>query len=365
MLSGSPRSLQLLSGLIVFLLLCAALTPIASAQESSVDPDSVLLRANLQPDGSADWTVEYRIRIDDANTSDAFDSLQADIQANESAFESRFADRMRPTVNAAENATGRSMAIESVAVATSRQTLGQEYGVITYTFEWTGFAVVDGSRIVAGDAVAGLFLDDETSLTIAWPGSYRAVTVQPSPTETDARSATWAGRLDFASDEPVVVVDAQATETPGPGTTTAGTGPVDGDNGDDTGPSDGADGGLSTTLLAVIALAIIAVLGLGGWFYTRRRGPPEAADGPEEPSSEPPADLLSNEERVLQLLSEHGGRMKQQQVADELDWTDAKTSQVVSNLREDEEINSFRLGRENVLTLPDHDLTDSPGDDDQ
>jgi uncharacterized membrane protein len=225
--------------------------------------------------------------------------------------------------------------------------------------------VVDGSRIMAGDAVAELFLDAETSLTISWPESYRAVTVRPSPTATDARSVTWTGRMDFASDEPSVVVDAQATPPPGPGTTTAGTGPIDGDTGDGTGPSDGGDGGRSTTLLAVIALAIITILGLGGWFYTRRRVPAGEAEGPDEPSSEPPADLLSNEERVLQLLSDHGGRMKQQQVADELDWTDAKTSQVVSNLREDEAINSFRLGRENVLTLPDHDLTDSPGDDDQ
>jgi Uncharacterized membrane-associated protein/domain len=61
---------------------------------------------------------------------------------------------------------------------------------------------------------------------------------------------------------------------------------------------------------------------------------------------------LSNEERVLRLLKGNGGRMKQQQVVTELDWTDAKTSQVVGSLREDEKIEVFRIGRENVLTLP-------------
>jgi hypothetical protein len=39
-------------------------------------------------------------------------------------------------------------------------------------------------------------------------------------------------------------------------------------------------------------------------------------------------------------------------VVQELDWTDAKTSQVVGNLREDGDVEVFRIGRENVLALP-------------
>ena len=65
-----------------------------------------------------------------------------------------------------------------------------------------------------------------------------------------------------------------------------------------------------------------------------------------------PEALLSSEERVLRLLEDNGGRMKQQQVVQELDWTDAKTSQVVGTLRDDGEIEVFRIGRENVLALP-------------
>jgi len=44
--------------------------------------------------------------------------------------------------------------------------------------------------------------------------------------------------------------------------------------------------------------------------------------------------------------------VKQQEVVSELDWTEAKTSQVVGDLREDDEIDVFRIGRENVLALP-------------
>jgi uncharacterized membrane protein len=54
----------------------------------------------------------------------------------------------------------------------------------------------------------------------------------------------------------------------------------------------------------------------------------------------------------MRLVRDRGGRMKQQEVVSELDWSAARTSQVVSGLREDGALETFRLGRENVLKLP-------------
>ena len=54
--------------------------------------------------------------------------------------------------------------------------------------------------------------------------------------------------------------------------------------------------------------------------------------------------------------------MKQQEVAQTLDWTDAKTSQVVRKMREEGDLDAFRLGRENVLVLPDEEF--GPSDED-
>jgi hypothetical protein len=65
------------------------------------------------------------------------------------------------------------------------------------------------------------------------------------------------------------------------------------------------------------------------------------------------------------VLDYNDGRMKQQQVAERLDWTAAKTSQVISGLREDDELVTFRIGRENVVTLPDVDLADDISGDDE
>jgi len=80
----------------------------------------------------------------------------------------------------------------------------------------------------------------------------------------------------------------------------------------------------------------------------------DGADAEGAPESER-EDLLSNEERVLQFVREQGGRVKQQEIVEAFDWTEARTSQIVRDLRDDGTLEGFRLGRENVLKLPDED----------
>jgi len=88
----------------------------------------------------------------------------------------------------------------------------------------------------------------------------------------------------------------------------------------------------------------------------------EGGDSGGAADSEPPAELLSNEERVLALLEEEGGRIKQQDVVQTLDWSETKTSEVVSDLRESDRIEVYRLGRNNVLALPGTGLGYESGD---
>ena len=346
--------------LVVVIVATALLVPTATGvglggfEQQSVDADVVVMTADVGPDGGADWTVAYRIRLDDDNATQAFEDLRADIQANPSAYTDRFGNRMQRTAGAAENATGREMAVENVTVSAREETFGQTYGVITYRFQWTNFAAVSDDRIEIGDALSGLFLDGETSLTVRWPSPYRAERVTPSPDERTNTSVTWRGQQEFGANEPRAVVTSQPASS------------------DDGGPS---------TLLVGGALVLVALA--AGVYAFRRYGLSDGDDSPDrsEPTETaettspppndsnggggtetPPPDLLSNEEQVIQLLEANGGRLKQQQVAGELDWTDAKTSQVIGGLRDDEEVETFRIGRENVVTLPDTELTGGADD---
>jgi len=312
-----------------------------SAYQSAVDPDVVLLRADVREDGTAEWTVEFRVQLDDENETAAFESVQSDVEADPSSFTSQFATGMERTVSSAENQTGREMALENVTVTATKEQLPQEYGVLTYRFTWTNFAQADGDRLRVGDSLSGFFLDSQSSLVLAWPSGYEAQSVTPGPDERGNGSVTWRGSADFGPNEPRVVVSPAGT-------------------------------GLPTALLAGVAVLVVALVAAGLLYRSRTGDDGDATDAGESPAvddtaagaaggggaaaddggDEPPEELLSNEERVVRLLEDNGGRIKQQQIAGEFDWTDAKTSQVVGNLRDEDAVETFRIGRENVVALP-------------
>lgn len=330
-----------------------------AAAATDVDADETRMWIDLHADGDATWTVEYWIRLDDDDEEAAFETLARDVEDDPANYTERFGDRMRSTAEDAEEATDREMTVRNVTVSAGTQDVPTRYGVVTYTFEWTNFAEIDGNTIRAGDAIERLFLEEGTRFVIRWPETHALEDVRPSADEnlSDDNRVGWAGAKDFGPGEPLVVVTA-----------------------DDSGPE--------TLLLhpvgLVTLLVLLALSTATAFAWYRRRtlplvGPNEGrGDVPSEgastaataendaggrttsqaeepfagPSGEPPAELLSNEERVMRLVRERGGRIKQQEIVQEFDWTDAKTSQVVRDLREDGELEGFRLGRENVLRLP-------------
>jgi len=358
------------------------------AQTGDIAADTVVLRAEVAPDGDAQWRIAYRIELSDENRTAAFESLQTDIRENTSAYVARFEGRMGTTVAAAENATGREMVASNFSVTAQRNPFptSTEYGVVAYTFTWEGFAATQGQRVVAGDALAGLYLDSGTVLTIAWPEEYDVRSVSPAADQRSETAVTWRGERNFGPDQPGVVL-APASALP--------------------------------IRPLYLAAAAVVLLGIAGAVLLRRRGDfpigagddlgplagdedavvaPDSAgeddrdaggsddsasverahdDGAEEVADDeaaagaaadattPPDELLSPHERVLRLVTDNGGRMKQADVTDALDWSAARTSQVVGDLRDEGDIESFRLGRENVLRIPEADDEPHPGDTDR
>ena len=325
-------------------------------QQGGVDADEVQMDVMLRPNGTAEWTLEFWVRLDDNESTTAFDSLQDDIRDDPENHTRTFAERMNDTVATASDATGREMSADGFAVETERQSFAREYGVVRYTFRWHGFAAVEGDELRAGDAIEGIYLDEGTRLLLEWPEGYERTSVTPDPDDDREHAVSWrGGETDFVSGEPRVVITA-------------------------------AGSGLRTAVLAGVAVAAVGLAAVGVWWYRDRTSTAgrtadedESSDREPDPDSAsgsgsatasagttaesagssatgtPEMDLLSNEEQVLRLVRDNGGRMKQQAVVEELGWTDAKTSKVVSGLREEGELESFRLGRENVLSLPDAD----------
>lgn len=175
--------------------------------------------------------------------------------------------------------------------------------------------------------------------------------VAPGPDERRDGAALWSGPEQFAADEPRVVLESGSGSfgvVPWPGV------------------------GSNDQFLALItvggALVTISLGGIAGVVtIVRHRRGSDAETASEETQAtggtgtttsatgeapDPDNELLSNEERVLALLETENGRVKQRQLVDQFGWSETKTSEVVGELKDAEEIDVYRLGRENVLTLP-------------
>lgn len=318
---------------------------VESLLAQDIDADAVVLAAEIRPDGDADWRVTYQLTLDSEERVTAFEELRDDVETGPGAYLDPFEDRMETTAANAAETTGREMRVEAFSVEAERETQPQgALGLVTFRFDWVGFAAVDDDTIRAGDALDRLILGDGERLVLSWPAEFSHQTSSPAPDTVEQQRVVWRGPVEFDDGQP-------RTELT-------------------------TDDEIDTRLALAALGAVVGGLAVAVLVWRRRTGtdPPDSAEtaatGGTEPQEGgageqgPPPELLSNEERVLRLLEQNGGRMKQKAVAEELDWTAAKTSQVVSDLREQGTVESFRLGRENVLTLPDVDIVGT-GDDEQ
>jgi uncharacterized membrane protein len=91
----------------------------------------------------------------------------------------------------------------------------------------------------------------------------------------------------------------------------------------------------------------------------------DAADDDSMPApSVPDEELLSDDDRVIRMLKDHGGRMKQVKIVEDTGWSKSKVSMLLSDMEEEGTISKLRVGRENVISLAGHepDAAGSPFD---
>jgi hypothetical protein len=91
----------------------------------------------------------------------------------------------------------------------------------------------------------------------------------------------------------------------------------------------------------------------------------EQQDADEEPATETPqtgtAHVAANQaidpdrEKVLRILQESGGRIRQRQIVDETDWSASKVSRRLSKMEDDGLISKVTIGRENIVMLDEED----------
>jgi len=81
---------------------------------------------------------------------------------------------------------------------------------------------------------------------------------------------------------------------------------------------------------------------------------PAESDAAVEAAREAPA---TDQDRVVRLVEDAGGRIKQSRIVEETEWSKAKVSRLLSSMEDNGRITKIRIGRENLICIDDEAAT--------
>lgn len=338
------------------------------------ETDNSITRIEVDADGSATWTITVRTRLETDDDQAAFETFQEDFEANRSRYLGPFRDNIRTVVESASNDTGREMRATNFSAETDIQAVPRRWGVVSYEFAWSNFSAVRSESVVVGNVFqSGFFIAENDTLQIVAPDGQQFQSVDPAPDSIDNGTATWSGRRDFADQRPRATFDRVVVTETSEQTVTSGTA-VSSPSGTTTEPSaetatrapretsetavsDPQSSFESGWILATIA-GLVVVIGVaavrlrGATDKTLSGDPPDLTPAADESTTSIPR-FASDEERVLAILDDHDGEIKQAELVDTVDWSKSKVSRVLSEMEEGGRVEKLRLGRENLVRTVD------------
>jgi len=350
------------------------------------DPNTAT-RIRIEPtsDGDAQWTVSVRYALSDERDRAAFDSVgerfrDGEVGPDATLFEgfARQASQNLDRTMRIENVDRELVTHDDPSSFDVASAETAAVGELRLTFVWTEFLEEDGENLVLGDALTTsdggtwlLSLEDRQTLEVATPEGY-SVTGTPSTAvaQLSDGDVIIEGPQTFEGGDPVVIVYGPASTIAPPWTMLTAAiviaavliaGSIVGYRRMDGSPGSAASGSVDE-----------ATVDSGGGERTDHgrldavTGDPtdpnsasngSGADGgeaaAEEEAEAEDLSLLSDEERVERLLEDNGGRMRQADIVAKTGWSDAKVSQLLSAMAELGRVEKLRLGRENLISIPD------------
>lgn len=298
--------------MLAVLLLCSA--AVTAADTSTY---ATTYTITVQEDGSALWQIEYRTLLATDSDLAAFDNYTRELPP---VYLPQVQTLMQRSAAQASLAASRPMAISNVTGNAVVQTSPTgRYGVVVYSFSWSGFAEPDGTLAV-GDAFAGgLYLARDNTLILRYPSGWTVTRAEPAP-DDQRDGLVWYGLRTFSPGEPRVIL-----EKP------------------------------SFPIVPAIAVLFLVCLAGVGWLLYRRKedqGIQEEPAEPEEPAAPlSEAEVAGLEERILHLLESAGGEQYQSEIVKDLGIPKSTVSSAIGSLHQRGIIQKVKKGRENLIRL--------------
>lgn len=313
--SSKTASVTTFFVILCVLLIVATIPSNAVAQEQTVQRINII---ELNESGDAQWSVEVREPLETETDVSNFESYVEQVNNTENnQTTNRFRDEFERVVQGADDSYERDMSLGQINVdAKISNTATGTFGLTIIQFKWVGYAdSAENGNIKLGQILSdGYTIDESERLRIVPPEGYATGTTPAGSEVTDDNDVQWTG--------PYAFTDLSFNFTK---------------------QANNPDQSLSPAVIGSVAL-IITILSLIGAYKYRSKD----EEDENEWSSE---DLETEEEKVVSLLEENDGRIKQKSVSDEFDWSDTKVSRVTGELEEENIIRKLTVGRENVLDL--------------
>jgi len=296
---------------LIVLLLCSAA---AGAEPASATTYTI----TVLEDGSALWQIEYRTLLATDSDLAAFDTYTHELP---SMYLPQVQDLMQRSAAQASVAASRHMAVSNVTGNTVVQTSPTgRYGVVVYSFAWSGFAKPDGTLAIGDGFAGGLYLAKDNPLILRYPHGWSVSRVEPAP-DDQRDGLVWYGLRTFGPGEPRVTVEKSSFPL----------------------------------IPVIIILFMISLLGAGFMVYQRRksRDVPDESSEPDEPAARPLSseEAAGLEERIIAILLAAGGEQYQSEIVKALGIPKSTVSSSLNTLHQRGLIQKVKKGRENLIRL--------------
>jgi len=314
--------------------------------------DTTTFRVTLYENGSATWAMVHYQPLETENDTEQFRAYATNFEENETELYRDFVTDAEALTRIGTNKTDRRMTASNFERSAGVEP-SQQRGAVRMSFRWENFSQVYAQRVVVSDVFDdGFYLGESQRMVFDHDTSMEFAAARPTPSSTSdpdslrsSGSVTYFGEQSFASSRPYIELaqpEPQGTATPNT-TVVANTA--------------GESMWQFALVLAVLALGAVAAAAwrsgaAGAVLGNDDDGTATASetDSTSGTAVEEP-ELLNDDDRVIKLLEENGGRMKQVDIVETTEWSKSKVSMLLSDMEENGDISKLRVGRENIISL--------------
>jgi uncharacterized membrane protein len=272
--------------------------------------DYYVYEVTIRSDGSAIWTINQ------------FSSASAPVETWEG-----FQQKIFDLLDSASSITHRTMDVDENSLQINTN-ISFESKTTEYSFIWQNFCTVEGNELSFGDVfqVPDFFnqLFGDAAMKVNYPETYGIESVNPPPHEQQDEMHT----MEWARTQDLTISITKVTLTP--------IGQLSNDENQNQ---------YIFIVLAIIGVGICISI-LGFYSFKKRKN----NNKPIKTANQGPV-IETDEDKILKILRNAGGTMRQSEITDSCGFSKAKTSQLLSALESNGNLTRYKKGRDKIVML--------------